>query len=393
MATIYKEVPHVVFESGSDQIFYDPVIREEEREILRGLARKLSEYAALPINSVRKEMWKRCNDLQGVKPMVWITELPWNELDGDSGLKLQTTSSFCRRIEAELRQTIYRWEHMQVDMVLEPFIFSPLVVKNSGIGVNFEEDILKTNAENDVVSHHFHIQIRNEEDIEKIVAPVVTHCEKQSQLNFEAYSDIFDGILAVRPRGVAGFWFAPWDDIVRFTGVQEVMMDLVTRPAYVHALVGRLVRVYLESLDGLKELGLLASNNCNVRVGSGAYGYSRELPSRESNVKQVRCSAIWGAATAQIFAGVSPEMHEEFALSYERQWLERFGLSYYGCCEPLDRKIGVLKKNSKSEEGIDEPLDRQGKGRRGNRQRLCVFVQAKSDCVSKRILEPGRGAA
>jgi hypothetical protein len=36
-------------------------------------------------------------------------------------------------------------------------------------------------------------------------------------------------------------------------------------------------------------------------------------------------------------------MHEEFALAYERRWLERFGLSYYGCCEPLDRKIGVLR--------------------------------------------------
>jgi hypothetical protein len=27
-------------------------------------------------------------------------------------------------------------------------------------------------------------------------------------------------------------------------------------------------------------------------------------------------------------------MHEEFALQYEKRWLERFGLTYYGCCEP-----------------------------------------------------------
>jgi hypothetical protein len=36
-------------------------------------------------------------------------------------------------------------------------------------------------------------------------------------------------------------------------------------------------------------------------------------------------------------------MHEEFALQYERRWLERFGLSYYGCCEPLHEKIGLLE--------------------------------------------------
>jgi hypothetical protein len=35
-------------------------------------------------------------------------------------------------------------------------------------------------------------------------------------------------------------------------------------------------------------------------------------------------------------------MHEEFALQYERRWLDRFGLTYYGCCEPLDRKLEIL---------------------------------------------------
>ncbi len=36
-------------------------------------------------------------------------------------------------------------------------------------------------------------------------------------------------------------------------------------------------------------------------------------------------------------------MHEEFALQYERRWLERFGLNYYGCCEPLHLKLGLLR--------------------------------------------------
>ncbi len=36
-------------------------------------------------------------------------------------------------------------------------------------------------------------------------------------------------------------------------------------------------------------------------------------------------------------------MHEEFALQHERRWLERFGLIYYGCCEPLHKKIHILE--------------------------------------------------
>ena len=37
-------------------------------------------------------------------------------------------------------------------------------------------------------------------------------------------------------------------------------------------------------------------------------------------------------------------MHWEFALRHELRWLERWGLTYYGCCEPLDRKVDILKR-------------------------------------------------
>ncbi|MCM8816071.1 MAG: hypothetical protein NC913_00945 [Candidatus Omnitrophica bacterium] len=37
-------------------------------------------------------------------------------------------------------------------------------------------------------------------------------------------------------------------------------------------------------------------------------------------------------------------MHKEFALNYEKKWLEKFGLTYYGCCEPLHNKIGILEE-------------------------------------------------
>jgi hypothetical protein len=37
-------------------------------------------------------------------------------------------------------------------------------------------------------------------------------------------------------------------------------------------------------------------------------------------------------------------MHWEFALRHDMRWLERWGLVYYGCCEPLDRKIPLLRR-------------------------------------------------
>jgi hypothetical protein len=52
---------------------------------------------------------------------------------------------------------------------------------------------------------------------------------------------------------------------------------------------------------------------------------------------------MWGQATTQIFSEVSADMHEEFALTYDRQWLENFGLNCYGCCEPLHFKVDILR--------------------------------------------------
>jgi hypothetical protein len=37
-------------------------------------------------------------------------------------------------------------------------------------------------------------------------------------------------------------------------------------------------------------------------------------------------------------------MHWEFALRHDLRWLERWGLTYYGCCEPLDGKIHLLRR-------------------------------------------------
>jgi hypothetical protein len=47
---------------------------------------------------------------------------------------------------------------------------------------------------------------------------------------------------------------------------------------------------------------------------------------------------------AQIFSTVSPAMHEEFEIDLVRPLYERFGLLYYGCCEPLSDRIDIVRK-------------------------------------------------
>ena len=62
----------------------------------------------------------------------------------------------------------------------------------------------------------------------------------------------------------------------------------------------------------------------------------------------MRLKDVWGRSAAQIFSAVSPEMHDEFDLKYIQELFGECGLLYYGCCEPLDTKIDLLRSRFKN---------------------------------------------
>jgi len=318
-------------------------ISQNDRSILRLLAEQVAEIAALPIHTEKAELWRRLNDLEQVRPLVWINEIPWHEMNVNDELTLRTENEFCSQVETELRRTIYQWRHLPGDMIVEPKFYSPLVIRDTGFGIWEETDVVKFDENNDIISRDYHPQIQTEKDVEKIKNPVITLDEEATERNYQLLNDLIGDILPVEKRGIIRFWFAPWDQLVMWYGVEEALIDLVLRPELVHLAMDRLVTAHLAKLDQYVSLNLLSFSEGNFRVGSGGLGYSKELPKPNFNPHRVRTCDQWGFATAQIFCDVSPARHEEFALSYERRWLERFGLNYYGCCEPLHNRIHILK--------------------------------------------------
>ena len=122
------------------------------------------------------------------------------------------------------------------------------------------------------------------------------------------------------------------------------MLDLVERPELVNAAVERMTDAWMTELDQFEAQNLLSLDCNNTRIGSGGYGYTCALPGKPFDPARVRPRNMWGCSNAQIFSEVSPDMHWEFALRHDLRWLERWGLTYYGCCEPLDKKIPLLRR-------------------------------------------------
>ncbi len=319
-------------------------ISANDKKTLRELGRQIHDIAADPVNATRRELWRKNNALQRVRPPVFIFEIPWHEMEYNGELALTVAGDkFLQGLECRLRQTIYQWRHLPGDMVVEDYIACPPVIHNTGFGIREEVVVERTDPTSDVVSRTFIIQIKDERDIEKIRDPQVTCDEPATAARLRMLEEIFDGVIPVRRTGIKGTSIAPWDLLVRLTGVEEILIDMYERPAYVHRLIGRMTDAFLALFDQYEALNLLDLNNDNTYLGGG-YGYADELPGPDYTPGRVRPRNMWGRTMSQIFSSVSPAMHDEFALQYELKFLQRFGLVYYGCCEPLHNKIQILRK-------------------------------------------------
>ena len=276
--------------------------------------------------------------------MVWINELPWHEMNVDDELTPQCVGPWARDVETGLQQTLYQWRHLPADMVLSDYISSPICYHSTGVGIGEEVHIVRTDPANGVVSREFVPQIVEEKDIEKIRMPQVDADPLATQREFEVRQRVFGDILPVRKEGIKHIWYTPWDQLIRLWGVEQAMMDLILRPDMVHAAVARFAAACNHELDQFEALGLLSPGNDNTRVGSGGYGYTDELPGPDFDPAHVKAHNLWGCSNAQIFSSVSPEMHWEFAIQHDLPYLSRWGLNYYGCCEPLDFKMDIIRR-------------------------------------------------
>ena len=312
----------------------------EERTALRELATEVAEISTMPVHEETRRLWKRLNGLNQERPMVAIDQIPWHEMNVNEELTVHTQGDLARQLEWHLRETLYRWKHMRADMVVEPFIDVPKVIGNSGFGIKADEEVASYDPNNPVKGHRYFDQLATEGDLEKIKIPQISADRDATEDREQAVLELFEGILDVRMVGL-GAGFALWDRIVEWHGVENSILDLIDRPEFIHKLMRRFTDASMKMLDQIEENGLMAYDIPTIHC-SGAY--TDELPSENFDPEHPLARDTWTSGMAQIFATVSPAMHEEFEIEYAIPWYDRFGLGYYGCCEPLHEKIDIISR-------------------------------------------------
>lgn len=317
-------------------------IGTRDGDTLRSLAGRYGEIAALDIQKERMARYAATNDLKPVRPVVLISEVPWGEI------RDEVLTNTCDRelawLETPLRRALYQWEHFQVDLVVPPVFRVHKRCRSTGIGLEVKDTQIKGDTGAYISSHEYTDQLQTEEDLAKLHVPEISYDEDGTAEALAAAQHVFAGLMDVELGGGVGMGYHIWDRISTFRGVDNLLMDLAMRPDFMHQTAQRFMEIADATFSQYEELELLELNPLLLHCTPAC---TDDLPA-EDFAGHVRRKDVWGRCSAQIFGAVSPEMHDAFDLAYNQKLFGECGLVYYGCCEPMDTKIDILRKRFKN---------------------------------------------
>jgi hypothetical protein len=313
-------------------------ISTKDKTVLRPLAERYAEIAAMDVQKERIERYYDTISLKEVRPVVLIDEIPWGEIR-DEALRNQCEDPALHRLEGKLRRVIYQWDHFQADMVVPPTFHVRKQTHSTGIGIEVQDTIIKGDTGAYIMSHGYSDQLADEEALAKLTLPRISYDEAGTEAAAAVAREVFDGLMPVEIRGIS-LIYNIWDRIATYRGVDNLLMDLAVRPEFMHQTARRFMEIGQAMFTQYLELGLMETNPYVLHCTPAC---ARELPAPDF-AGTLRPKDVWGRCSAQIFSAVSPAMHDEFDLQYSREIFGDCGLLYYGCCEPLDTKIDILRK-------------------------------------------------
>ncbi|MCE5259087.1 MAG: hypothetical protein LLG44_08530 [Chloroflexi bacterium] len=305
--------------------------------ILRKLAGRVAELAARPIEQKKRELWYAHNSLQATRPLVFCDpENGWGEIITQDDLRCETP--LARTWEYSLRREIFWGEHMQDDRVIQPTFEIGYVFTESDWGMH-ETRIGGGHGD----AYTWQAPLDTFAKLAALRFPHINVDYAATTRLVALAQNVLGDLLPIRLR--SSWWWTlgmTWT-AVNLRGLNQLMLDMLDYPDELHRFIAFLRDGTQARLDYLEENGLLSLNNDGTYVGSGGFGWSRELPSDEYS-GLVRCRDLWGFGESQETTLVSPAMFGEFILPYQLPILERFGLNCYGCCEPLDKRWDYVRR-------------------------------------------------
>ena len=310
---------------------------KQDTAVLRKLALRVKEAADRDDSQSKIEFWKRHTSLKGERPAVFVyPDSSYSELIPWDSHECQ--DEYARTIEHQLRRVILQAEYIPDDVPILPVVTVEKVIHNTWWGVKPILEFFPTG------NFKYVTQFETIDDWDKLSMPKVSYDEQATRERYEAVCEAVGDILKVELIGCRGFGMNLVQTYCSFRNLDDLLYDLIEEPEMVHKAMRFITDGFISVQKQIEDLNLVELNNNNHYFGSGGICHNDELPGEDFDPNHVKLKNVWGCAQSQEFAVVSPAMHEEFALQYEREFLSLFGLNGYGCCEDLGKKLDYVLK-------------------------------------------------
>lgn len=313
-----------------------------DRDILRRLAGRIAAIADDPVNHERRAAWLALDSGRQDRPMILAEHLGIRDQHRPFDPVLECQQEWARTLERKLRETIWRFEVLGDDHVVEAAIDLPWRVTTSNYGVNVETHHGST-AER-MGSYAWEPPIRDLDGDFALLKPRTFAVDRaQSWAERTRVEETLGDLLPVRWRFMPYWTMGLTWPAISLIGLEGLMMAMYDQPQGLHRLMAFLRDDHLAFTDWLEAEGLLTLNNGNDSIGSGSEGHTLDLPVAGFQPERVRNRDRWVLVESQETVGVGPDQFEEFIFPYQKTMAEHFGKCYYGCCEPVHTRFRIIK--------------------------------------------------
>jgi hypothetical protein len=328
-------------------------ITAADREVIRSLAGRWAEIAALPLMAERKRQWRALHDLRPERPMVLFETATVYEYVAPGELRCQ--DPVLRAVEAVMRESIRHFDEIGDDVVLEPYYRLGWDLVTSSWGVDVVQVPAEVGEDEVPLGYTFDFPIKRPEDISLLLPRTFSVDREGTLARRDRLMDAFGDLLPIRvgnydhfmveqgAESWAGNYFIglTWQ-IYRFIGNDGLLSWVYESPETIHALMEYMASDRERMFSFLESEGLIVPNTDNQLAGPRAYGYVSDLPDPDAP-GPARLADLWCWAESQETTMISPAMFEEFFLPYMARVSSRFGHVYYGCCEPVHDRLELIK--------------------------------------------------
>lgn len=300
---------------------------------VRRLAEQVMALATSPRYAERRRRWRDANERrQPDRAPVWCRPAgAWQEILPPTAL--QCADPLCRRLEYALRQHLHK-DWIGDDHILEPYWPVPAVFRHDGEhlwGLPTHQS-LGTTPDGGFSYYH---PVETPADYARITVPEFTYDAAATAAAADRAREVLGDVMPVRITGSPPVGPHQGTYLEQLRGMQPMMEDMILYPDLVHQAMATFTEAALRAQRVAQNAGVLTPNHNEPMTCSDPLG-------GPPGSGPVVLRQLWTSANSQEFDLVSPEMQEEFLLSYQKVVFAHYGAVQYGCCESLTSKIPIV---------------------------------------------------